>query len=160
MLYESENGRLLINEIAFQIIRKNAPAELPHFLTSQKQFYHGVAHDPERFEQQFLTENEGDTIGAYAVGVFYLAFLILSALTDGVNQWMPPRREGEAISWMHTVFVDEQLPDPVITSQILANIETKLSLLIEHKPYRDEMLQTAMMIKNLVITKLLNATAA
>lgn len=110
MLTDTQEGRQLINEVAFRLIKEKAPQELPLYVDTRNKYF----ADPEKFSQP--SEGEDEPAGAgeiIAVSTFtkivfpiitpILAFL-LGEVAKEFYKHLTEKATEKAIRWVINLF--------------------------------------------------------
>jgi hypothetical protein len=127
MLTDTQEGKALINEAAYQIIVGNAPQELPLYVTTRDQYF----ADPEKFTQSVEAEDEelgfGATIAVQTLtqAVFPILTPILAYILDKVAGALQKEGGERAADWVSSLFKDTK-PKPVFTQTQLEVIASAI----------------------------------
>ena len=127
MLTDTQEGKVLINEVAYRIVGEKAPQELPLYVTSRNEYF----ADPKRFTEVVEAEDEPLGIGATIAvtmltkAVFPILNPILSYLLDAVAEALKEEGAEQASNWIRSLFKDTT-PKPVFTQEQLEVIASTI----------------------------------
>lgn len=127
MLTDTQNGKMLINEVAYRIIGENAPQELPLYVSTRNRYF----ADPKKFTQVVEAEDEelgfGATIAVKTLtkAVFPILTPILSYILDKVAEALAEEGSERASEWLRSLFKDTK-PKPVFTQAQLEVIASTI----------------------------------
>jgi len=113
MLTNTQEGRQLINEAAYAVIRQEAPQELPMYVTIRDQYF----ADPERFIESQHPEDEALGFGGVALAsslsqiVFPILTAILVHVVNEAAKTMKDEGGTKAADWVRSLFTSETKKD-------------------------------------------------
>lgn len=117
MLINTQANKILINEVAYQIVGKNAPKELPLYVSIRDEYF----GDPEKFVQSVESEvdEEGGSGVTVAVtlltrAVFPILEPILSCILEAAADTFKEAGQDQASQWVRSLFTEKE-PQPVFT---------------------------------------------
>lgn len=137
MLTDTREGKVLINDVAYQIIANNAPHELPLYVTSRDQYF----ADPEKFAQTVEAEDEELGFGATVIvqtltqAVFPILTPILSFILGKATEALQEEGGERAADWVSSLFKDTT-PKPVFTQAQLEVIASTIQNIAETEAER------------------------
>lgn len=137
MLTDSQDGKMLINEVAYQIIGEKAPSELPLYVSIRAQYF----ADPEEFVQTVEVEDEALGFGATIVVetltrvVFPILTPILSYILEAVADAFKEEGAEKAFEWVRSLF-KEKTPKPAFTQEQLEVISATIQDLAKNEADR------------------------
>ena len=121
MLIDTQEGKVLINEVAYNLISREAPEELPLYVTTRNQYF----ADPEKFVQPVKPEDDELGFGATIVFetftqlVFPLVTPILSYLLEQVAEAIQEEGAKQAVNWVRSLFKEQPKASPIFTQEQL-----------------------------------------
>jgi len=127
MLIDTQEGRQLVNEVAYRIVNENAPKERPLYVESRDKYF----ADPEQFLKSSesvrnpLDMGEITVLGTLTQVVFPVVVSILSYVATEVGKALIGKASAElsqeAVQWMKSLF-SEPVKKPLFTQEQLEAI--------------------------------------
>lgn len=141
MLTDTQEGRQLINEVAFRLIKEKAPQELPLYVDTRNKYF----ADPENFSQPSEVEDEPAGAGEIiAVSTFIkivfpivtpiLAFLVVKVAEQLYNQ-VTEIAIKKAMKCVISLFSEAE-PEPLFTQAQLQVISVTIQEIAETEAKR------------------------
>jgi hypothetical protein len=143
MLINTQEGRQLINEAAYAVMRQEAPQELPMYVTIRDQYF----ADPERFVESQHPEDEALGFGGVALTsslsqvVFPVVTAILVHVVNEAAKAMKDEGGKRAADWVRCLFASEAKKDepqaqPLFTAAQLEVIKREIQQIAEMESRR------------------------
>jgi hypothetical protein len=120
-LTDTQAGRMLLNEAAYQLVIENAPEELPIYVETRDRYL----ANPEGFTRSSKSEDEvlgiGEVIAveAFTAIVFPVIAPILKYLVEKVAEAFQEELGKEAVQWVRGLFAQPSSPKPLFTQDKL-----------------------------------------
>jgi len=127
LLTTTQEGKILINEVAYRIVGENAPQEISLYVTTRDRYF----ADPDRFVQTVEVEDEALGFGATIAittltrAVFPILTPILSYILDVAAEALKEEGAEQASNWVRSLFKDTT-PKPVFTQARLEVIASTI----------------------------------
>lgn len=157
MLIETESGRYLINEFAYQMITEYAPQEIPLYVDMRDQYF----ADPDKYAQPTQAQDEALAFGsiqAVETFSFFVFPIITQILTHIINEAQNALKDevgNKAVQWVRSLVNSQERPKPIFSHNQLATIEEEIDNIINSESKRLGIRKKqAYAIKNAVITRL------
>lgn len=137
MLTETQEGRTLINEVAYRLVSENAPEELPLYVTTRDRYF----DDPEGFGQPDEAEDEALGFGAAAAVETFTRVLfpviapVLAHVVGEVTKALKDEGGKKAVDWVRDLFTSPK-PQPVFTQAELAEIQEQIQSIADKEARR------------------------
>lgn len=130
MLTDTREGRELVNEVAFRIVKEYAPEERPLYVKTRDEYF----TDPDQFFQSRQPKGNEETpldmgeiivIGTLAEAVFPVVVSVLSYIAIEVGKALTGKASEEvskeAVQWTKSLFVEPE-KKPLFTQEQLEEI--------------------------------------
>lgn len=127
-LIETHTGKVLLNEAAYNLIRDNAPQELPLYVEARDRYL----ANPEQYGHIRKGEDEVLGIGEVAVVktltkiIFPVIAPILQYLVKVMAETFQEELGEEASEWVRSLFSSEKKPQPILEQVDLDMITNKI----------------------------------
>ncbi len=137
MLTTTQEGRILLNEVAYGLIQENAPDELPLYVTTRDRYL----ANPEKFGQPVEVEDEALGFGsAMVIETFsQTLFPVLTPILGAIvaQAALAFKKEGgkAAADWVRSLFTDSK-PQPVFTQAQIEVIQKELDTIANKEARR------------------------
>lgn len=137
MLTDTQEGKVLINEAAYQIIAISAPQELPLYVTTRDKYF----ANPEKFVETVEAEDEELGFGATVVvqtltqAVFPILTPVLAFVLEKATEALQKEGGERAADWVSSLFKDTK-PKPVFTQAQLEVIASTIQQIAETEAVR------------------------
>ena len=162
MLIDTRDGRLLINEAAYAVIRENAPQELRIYASTRDRYF--AAPDdfltPPARRDDPLGFGGGTVVSAFSQVAFPVLTPILALLIDEVAKALGKDVGEMAASWVGGLFKEEAVQkelkmQPIFTQAQLVTIEAQINAIADHEAQRLGLNRSqVLVVRDAVITKL------
>ena len=162
MMIDTKDGRLLINEAAYAVIRENAPQELPLYVNTRERYFTdpGTFLTPPKSRDDPLAFGRGAAISAFSQVVFPVLAPILVLLMDEAAKALGKGAGESAASWVGGLFKEEAAQkepeiQPIFTQAQLVIIESQINTIAEHEAQRLGLNRSqVLVVRDAIITKL------
>lgn len=161
MLVETENGRHLINETAYNILIETGPIDEEQFVELRDKYFKA----PEAFviprpnKDEALAFGNLDIIDLLLYLIFPVITPILEQLVVKIKDTLVDEASQSAIEWLRNIFNNEKPAKPLLTQNEIKVIEQFIDQIIENETRRLGVeKRQARIIKHAILSRLSLAT--
>lgn len=156
MLTETQEGRMLVNEVAYRLVSENAPEELPLYVSTRDRYF----DDPEGFVQPAEAEDEALGFGAAAAVetftrvLFPIITSVLAHVVSEATKALKDEGGKKAVDWVRDLFTSPK-PQPVFDQAELKMIQKQIQSIADKEARRLNLKKSQVLaISDAVIAKL------